>query len=202
MLELKPTFGFEFFDFIPNGGNLIEFGVYVGRTMEILVKTAEQLNKPFKEIWGFDSWKGLPEDDPNVVRCPEWQKGVFNVVKDKNLSGPEEAISNVKKLFNRKINLISGFFEQSLTEELGQKLTDTASYIHVDCDIYLSAYQCLDWIFKHKICKQNCLIRFDDWHYWLEKKGGEPLAWEQIINKYQPKTKRLQQHIFLFLNEN
>lgn len=176
---------FSYLNQIPSG-NLMEWGVFSGNTLNRLIKGAEAAQKPFTAVYGFDSWIGLPKEAAGVWQNPEWPETAFSVCRDFNLATPEEAVEFVRNRVERKdINLISGFFSDTLTDELGEKLKDSASYIHIDTDIYLSSYQCLNWILKHKIAKPGCFFRFDDWNSTPYGEGGQSLAYIQCLQKYK-----------------
>jgi len=57
--------------------------------------------------------------------------------------------------------LVQGFFSDSLTPELARQLRP-ADIVDVDSDIYISAYQALDWVFTHKLARRGTLIVYDD----------------------------------------
>jgi hypothetical protein len=195
-LSVEDTF--QYLDKLPNG-NLIEFGVFSGNCLNRLIKGAENVGKPFEEIYGFDSWIGLPKENEYVWQNPEWPEKAFSLCNDFQLNNNDDAMRFVREKVERKdINLISGFFSESLTEKLGQKLQNTASYLHIDCDIYQSSFEVLDWILKYQIAKIGSLFRFDDFNSTPYGEGGQSLALIQCIQKY--KFKYQQYNNILILN--
>ena len=56
-----------------------------------------------------------------------------------------------------------GFFNESLTPSLAVKL-GRAAIIDVDSDIYISAYQALDWVFANRLAGVGTLVVYDDWY--------------------------------------
>ena len=63
-----------------------------------------------------------------------------------------------------------------------------------DVDIYISAYQCLDWMLANKLIIESTIVRYDDWpdpnssdvnshNYAAEY--GEARAHREITKKYQ-----------------
>jgi hypothetical protein len=198
-LSVEDTF--QFLDRIPNG-NLIEFGVYTGNYLNRIINGAEDCGNPFENVYGFDSWVGLPKENNKVWHHPDWPEGAFSLCKDFNLSNVEEAIQYVRDRVKRKdINLISGFFETSLTEEIGNKLHDSASYIHIDVDIYSSTVEVLDFIFTYNIAKNLCLFRYDDWCGTPEYHGGNSLAHLEAQAKYPVMFNRIATNVFQLIKE-
>jgi hypothetical protein len=189
---------FQWLDKIPQG-NLLEFGLYTGNCLRRLIDGAEEVKQPFNEIWAFDSFKGLPEENEFVECNPDWKKGVFNVCEELGVNTKEEAIEIIRKSISRPINIVEGFFDKSLTKELGQKLTNSVSYLHVDVDMYISTFHAMDWALKYKICKAGAIIRYDDWCSTREYQGGNSLAHIQLEQKYNAKFNRLSTNVFCLM---
>lgn len=196
MMYLTIEDTYQLLDKIPSG-NLAEFGVFSGNTMNRLINGAANAKNPFIEVYGFDSFIGLPKENPNVWNNPEWPEGAFSLCKDFNLNSIEEALTFVKNNVERKdINLIPGFFKESLTEEIGRKLSNTCSYLHIDVDIYTSSKQVLNFIFDYKIAKPFSIFRFDDWNSTPEYQGGNSLAYLEICRKHRPIFHRISNNVF------
>lgn len=194
---------FQVIPYLPRG-NLVEFGVYSGNTLNRLINGAAGWDKPFDKVYGFDSFLGLPEEAPHVKHNHEWPKGAFSISQDKGLATVEDAITYVRGNIERKdIELIPGFFETSLTKELGKTLEYSASYLHIDVDIYLSTIQVLEWIVNNNIAKIGSLVRFDDW-WWQHNEdiqewtASNSLAMKEITEKYNLKWQRLSSNVFLY----
>lgn len=125
-----------------NSGLCLEFGVWNGSTISYI---NEQLSN--WEIYGFDSFKGLPEkwdrsDDPRYV------KGYFDL---------DGQIPNL----HPNIKLIKGWFEDTLPEwcETHQQYSQI-DLLHIDCDIYSSTktiFTCCK-----SLIKKDTIIVFDE----------------------------------------
>lgn len=180
---------FQYINYIPEG-NLLEFGVYNGNTLARLVQ-----RKYFVEVWGFDSFQGLPD---NKEGNPDWPAGAFNSVRDEGFNNAEEIKAYITKRVGRPdIKLVEGFFNQTLTADLGQRLINTASYIHIDCDLYTSTSDVLNWLLKYKVPKEGCLFRYDDW-YGYSNIGGQKAAHERFSLKYQARFQRVADNVFIY----
>lgn len=46
------------------------------------------------------------------------------------------------------------------------KMPQAFDYVDIDCDLYISSIQALDWIFKNKLAKVGTIIGYDDW--WVD----------------------------------
>lgn len=56
-----------------------------------------------------------------------------------------------------RVKLVPGFFNISLTDELARH-APPALYADINGDLYISAVQVLDWLFKHAIARAGTLI--------------------------------------------
>lgn len=190
---------FKYLDKLPKG-NLLEFGIFNGNTMNRLIKGAEVANQPFVEVHGFDSFIGLPKEAEGVEQNPEWPEKAFSVSHDFNLNSVQEAMEFVRGRIERKdINFYPGFFSVSLTDELGKSLENTCSYLHVDVDIYSSSWQVLDWIFTHRVMKHGGIIRYDDFISTKLYKGGNSLAHIDALRKHRFMVNPLSINVFQYL---
>ena len=135
-------------------GLVCEFGVFQGNSINYL---AERL--PATEIYGFDSFEGLPEDWRADVRT-----GHFKVPK-------LPAVRN-------NVRLIKGWFDKTLPEFLEQH-TEPAAYLHIDSDLYSSAKTILD-LFASRI-RPGTVIIFDEYFNYPGWKQGEYRAFEEFV---------------------
>lgn len=165
-------------------GDVYEFGVYEGGSM----KTLRDIF-PHDHLWGFDSFVGLPETSGDVQQ-QGFAKGQFGKhASSFSIQGLSESLGRTGK-----VDFIQGFYNVSLTPSLREaKQMRPAQYIDIDCDLYVSSAQALDWIFSNGIAVPGTLIGYDDW--WVNpcSKGGEQLqpletgegkAHAEIAHKY------------------
>jgi hypothetical protein len=124
---------------------VLEFGVAYGHT---ICSIKEKLEGKGYEIYGFDSFEGLPEDwedkSHNRIVLP---KGTFN------LNGKMPEIDGV--------TLIKGWFEDTVPEFV--KTTKDIALLHVDCDLYSSTKTVLYSL--NNYIKPGTIIVFDEWYY-------------------------------------
>ena len=91
-----------------------------------------------------------------------------------------------------KAKLIKGFFSDSLTPSLkAERGMRPALLIDVDVDLYISAYQCLDWMFGQGLIVAGTVVYYDDVSVVKANEGGELMAHAQLTDKYQVEWRQL-----------
>ena len=57
--------------------------------------------------------------------------------------------------------------------------------LHLDCDLYSSTYEVLDYLLAHGHVADGALLFFDDWNCnRASPRFGQRKAWAEIVNKY------------------
>ena len=137
----------------------LEFGVATGNTINYISKFTSD------KVYGFDSFEGLPE---------KWrdgfEKGTFS------LHGQLPAV-------NHNVQLIKGWFDQTLVEFLQLHPNEKISFIHLDADLYSSTKLILN-LLKDRLDK-DCIIIFDELVNYPGFDGdtGELKAFYEFINE-------------------
>ena len=99
-----------------------EFGVYKGASL----KTWTEINKNSKSrFFGFDSFKGLPE---------KWKMFSSSFPK-----GTFDTKGETPFLKDSRVNLIKGYFQDTLREFLARFVPKYQIIIHIDSDLYTSS---------------------------------------------------------------
>jgi len=132
-------------------GEILEFGVYQGGTINFIAKKF-----PAQTIYGFDSFKGLPEDwnISHKEKFNKHKKGYFSVDK----------LPKVKS----NVSLVKGFFDTSLPKWLEENNLEQISLLHVDSDLYSSAKTIFDNLNNYII--EGTIIVFDEFYPWGRKR--------------------------------
>lgn len=176
----------RFVDYELVEGDVLEFGVYTGRSL-VLLAHAHELNKNGihkigfnRRIVGFDSFEGMPDGGGH----PRWKKGMFRT----NHSGHpfckigENVTPSVVRSFFKEYGLLppfleTGTFEKTLPAVIGTKYTK-AAVIHIDCDLYDATKTVLLGI--HEILQEGAVVLFDDWFNFRGRKDkGEQRAFSE-----------------------
>jgi hypothetical protein len=138
----------------------LEFGVFQGNTINFISKYTK------KQIFGFDSFEGLPEDWRH-----EFPKGVFN------MNGILPSVSN-------NVTLVKGWFSDTLEPFLLSN-NEMISFIHLDADLYSSTIYVLETCVKR--IKEGCIVVFDEIFNFTGYDGpnSELRALNEWVDKYR-----------------
>jgi hypothetical protein len=177
-------------------GNIAEFGTASGRTAVLLAATQAFCNNTLagidkghniglRRLFLFDSFVGLPTATSDVdassvhVASGLWPAGgCRGLTKDQLFSAVNQHLPA------DNIMIFDGWFSESLpTVPAGE----TFALVHVDCDLYQSAMDVLDWLFAGDKLNDGSMILFDDWNCnRASPEFGERRAWREIVEKYHP----------------
>ncbi|MBN9543511.1 MAG: class I SAM-dependent methyltransferase [Alphaproteobacteria bacterium] len=151
----------------PKDGIYAEFGVYKGESIKIIAQSFKN-----KNIYGFDSFDGLPEDWGTVM-----PQGSFG------LNRLPEVPNNVK--------LIKGLFKDTLPNFLSVNI-ENFSFIHVDCDLYQSTKDIFD-IIETRITS-GTVILFDELINVVDWQSHEYRAFQEFAERTGIKFKYIAYH--------
>jgi hypothetical protein len=182
--------------------DIYEFGTYLGNSITGIFEYISNNDIIFNNFVGFDSLKGLPLEKIDKNNNKNWIKGKFSIEEKfkKDLSEKEyiNYLINNDSLplkYKDKFIMIKGFYEDTLNENILSKLK-LPIFINIDCDIYTSTIQVLEFIFKNKLyINGKTIIRYDDWaNNNMEYKTGQSLAHKEMTQKYNINCKLLLKH--------
>lgn len=117
---------------------VLEFGVASGESITDLSVYFHD-----RTIFGFDSFKGLPEDWK-----PGFPKGAFAG------AFPDKIPRNVK--------LVPGWFDETMPGWLAEN-EGYVDFIHIDCDLYSSTHTVLDYLKNEGRLRSGAVILFDEY---------------------------------------
>jgi predicted O-methyltransferase YrrM len=137
----------------PNGGMALEFGVFAGRSLRVIAEVRKGT-----EVYGFDSFKGLPEDYRSHVR-----EGAFAVDELPRIEGAE---------------LVVGWFDETLPDFLARH-PGPVDFVHVDGDLYSSAVTVLDAVAPR--LQAGSVLIFDEFFNYPGWQDHEFRAWEEFL---------------------
>ena len=147
-------------------GAYYEFGVGRMNSMLLYWRAYRRLSKALgiepPQIFGFDTFTGLPETEHPSDQLEGWTPGRFAMSLDEC-----RALARKNKITN--IEFIQGRFEESLTPALAEKLkAHPPGIINIDVDFYTSTVTVLE--FLKPLLSPGVLIYFDDvWSF-----NGDP----------------------------
>ena len=121
-------------------GLMLEFGVFDGKSINRIAD-----HWPDRQIYGFDSFEGLPED---------WDLGskIYRKHTKWHLKGSLPEVRN-------NVHLIKGFFDVSLPI-WWEEHRSAIAFLHVDCDLYSSTKTVFETL--NNEIHPGTIIRLDD----------------------------------------
>ena len=150
-------------------GLICEFGVFVGRSINHIASCV-----PEKTVYGFDSFKGLPEDWNGT----ELSEGAYAL----------EELPKVKK----NVVLVVGLFQETL-ESFLKKHKEKIAFLHMDADLYSSTKYVLDTLFNHNRIQNGTIIQFNEYYsinaYESWTGPSEYSAFQEFVNSNNLKFK-------------
>ncbi len=150
-------------------GAIVEFGVFEGFWLGKIIDICK-LNKTERNIYGFDSFEGLPcPSSTHDLDC--WHEGEYTA-----------SIESVQKRLgvdeNKHVILVQGWFKESLQSPSALNI-DSICYARIDCDLYQPAVECLDYLSPR--LSDGAILVFDDWTFRLDK--GETKAFSEFKDR-------------------
>lgn len=174
-------------------GDIAEFGTMTGATAFVLAR--EMANAAYmypdsdprgrpKKLYLFDSFKGLPKSDalPDA-ESPHVLHGTWSAGTCRGITKEDLGKKCRKFLSESRVIICDGWFKDTLP-----KLPDDVrfSLIHIDCDLYQSTLDVLEFCFNKGIVEEGAAIFFDDWNSnKASPKYGERRAWAEVVERFQ-----------------
>ncbi|HYU35025.1 MAG TPA: TylF/MycF/NovP-related O-methyltransferase [Thermoanaerobaculia bacterium] len=160
----------------PAGDYYFELGCHRARTMRAAWDAFHALFD-FTYV-AFDSFEGLPEV-AGIDRHPLWRQGDLR-------TSEEDFVRTVVDHGMPRDQLITvkGFYDQSLTPELAERLRPRkAAIIYLDCDLYSSAVPVLEFV--RPFLARGTVLVFDDWFcFYGDPERGERRAFREFCERH------------------
>src|SRR3954463_8798842 len=138
----------------PQGGMALECGVFEGRSLAVIADARKG-----REVFGFDSFQGLPEDYRPHVR-----QGAFALERAPEVEGAE---------------LVVGWFDDTLPGFLDAH-PGPVDFLHVDGDLYSSTVTVLRLVGPR--LHPGSVVVFDEFFNWPGwEDDGEFRAWQEYL---------------------
>jgi hypothetical protein len=137
------------------GGLALEFGVYEGTTLKAIAAAREGRN-----VYGFDSFEGLPEHWRNGFPA-----GTFAVPRPPEVPGAE---------------LVVGWFDDTLGPFLAEH-PEHVDFLHVDCDLYASTRTVLNLVGPR--LRPGSIVVFDEFFNFPGWQRHEYRAWCEYVER-------------------
>ena len=149
--------------------DIYQFGVFTGSGLHKLSRVRNA-----GHIWGFDSFRGIPSEsaaetdawrDPAGNEKINFLEGGYSVAAKLQLTSINSAMRAVARRVGQpeRVTLIPGYFNETCTDALlGKHKMQPALLVDQDSDIYKSAIDSMDWLFRNKLIVPGTFVRYDD----------------------------------------
>lgn len=156
----KYLFFRRIFDFLNENeirGDYHEYGCHRCRTFRMALTEARRHNLADMRFWAFDSFEGLPTPTTETS-VSKWTTGALT-------TSERQFMDLVKShgIYVDKVSTVKGFYDQSLTSELQQRMMakeNKIALVTVDCDLYESAVPVFNFI--EPLLQEGSVIYMDD----------------------------------------
>ena len=150
-----------------------EFGCHSGRTFSAAINHSNYLKLSNMQFFAFDSFQGLP--DTEISNDGIFKKGEYAT----SLSDFKNIIKSNTGFILADNNIIKGFYSDSLTYDLQNKLPKIG-VVHIDVDLYSSTIEVLQFI--KPLIDIGTVILFDDWYCFTPGQNkGENKAFNEFL---------------------
>jgi mannose-6-phosphate isomerase len=153
----------------PRYRHILEFGVFSGKSIRAIQSICKKNRLAF-DFYGFDSFKGLPED---------WYTPNGDIVCKKERFDRKGVAPNV-----RNAKLFIGWFKDTIPKYM--ELAEPISLLHIDCDLYSSTIEVLNGL--NEFIVAGTVIVMDEWCARDKSKrvfkNGEQIAFWEWVQKY------------------
>lgn len=136
-------------------GWVAEFGVYRGETLRLLADGAGAS----REVVGFDSFDGLPEDWGSLLPKGHFRTDVPSFATDAN------------------VRLEVGRIEETLPRFL-ERERDPFALVHIDCDLYATTRFVLEQLLPRM--RRGSVLVFDEYYGYPSYAYHEYRAWKEV----------------------
>jgi hypothetical protein len=180
-------------------GDIVEFGVYTGRSLAMLSycnneyykneNSVNSKNNLKRQIYGFDSFEGLPETDGHL----RWEENMFkyNHSYHPTIDIGVLVTPKIVEDFFFKMNLNKPIIKKNYYNELNIDDIDSIALCHIDCDLYSSTKDALNLIKKKLV--NGSIIMFDDW---FNNKANPNTGEQKAYNEFLEENKNIHSQVF------
>ena len=178
-------------------GDIAEFGVGGGGTARLLAEALSIYELEWEHSWSmeampprnlhlFDSFDGYPETlDPTERLSPRVASGYWGKGRNKGLDIDTVKAQCSEHLPASRLYVYPGFFTDVLAE---LTLERPLALVHLDCNLYESTAEVLDYLFTKDVLADGCALYFDDWNCSrASDRFGQRRAWAECLAKFKPK---------------
>jgi hypothetical protein len=163
-------------------GDYLEFGLWQGKTFSHAHRLRRRYRVKDMELWGFDSFAGLPEIDDASDNV--WAKGDFACSE-----AQFRRLLRRRGIAEHEYHLVPGFYKDSLNEAVHERLAGRcAAIVYIDCDLYASTVDVLRFVARYLV--NGTVVCFDDFFYCYKAAPdqGEQRALAEFLSDHKEYT--------------
>lgn len=138
-------------------GDIVECGVGKGGSLRTLAVCAYFEGKNNRTIWGFDSFKGLPDPTEEDKRENHLQAKKGDIAFPSSIVKGKLQETLPHEWVNKHVRLVEGYFEESVPTYSGSKI----ALLHIDADLYQSYKTVLNKLYDKVV--EGGIILFDEY---------------------------------------
>lgn len=175
-------------------GDLAEFGTCSGYSASLIAHVLDYYTQHLAEhedrhgsgsrqLHLFDSFQGFPKATEQAdLDAPHVASGAWGEGTAKGLSEAQLRQLCQHFLPEQRIQTYAGWYKDTLSDIA----PDTRfAFVHMDCDLYESTYQVLDYLLANKHLSQGATLMFDNWFCnQASPEFCEQKAWRDICAQY------------------
>jgi hypothetical protein len=177
--------------------DVYQFGVATGTGLRLIGRKMKETNIPVESYHGFDVFTGMPEEENEPIFELNWSGGPFNELARRGLDSVEGVANALVQEWDAEnpgctLYIYAGLFKHSLPflNEEGKDLLGRmhpALVVHIDCDLYTSTIEALEFMYSNNLIQAGTMIIYDDWggtKSWQQAHSGESRAHKEMTIKY------------------
>lgn len=155
-------------------GDIIELGVYKGKTTKVICDYLIK-NKSERKYYGFDTFSGYLEEDITTQPWENNKKGLIDNQKSERWNIDYKALLNELDELGMKSHyeIFVGDLKIKLKECIDNKIINKISFLLVDCNAFLPSYTGM--ILSAPVMDAGSIVMIDE-----HTKGGETMALEKF----------------------
>jgi hypothetical protein len=147
-------YAFHLLDFNRIPGDYCEFGCNEAVTFRMAYQGLRRTGDPLsRRMWAFDSFAGLPSPRSAADAHPRWVTGDLSTSLEEF-----HRLCDAGGIPREKYTCVPGFYADTLP---GAADPETVAFAHIDCDMYSSAAEALEWLSTRM--QNGMIVAFDDY---------------------------------------
>lgn len=171
-------------------GDIAEFGTCSGYSSSFLSNALAFYSKTMvkhetlhgtggRKLHLFDSFQGFPKANKKEdIDSPHVSSGAWGEGTAKGLNSSQLKDLCCQFINNKQISLYEGWYKDTLPKI---SLDTTFALLHMDCDLYESTFEVLEYLFSNNLVSEGAQLLFDNWFSnRASKQFGEQKAWNDI----------------------